>query len=106
VSDVSHDKERSEDVAASYEEISQGNRGRYGADIVRIGPMLLADRYGDRTHFIFELLEIAEDAFGRRGAWNGARWVTFERTATALGVSHFGRPFNEAAVRGVCEITS
>ena len=33
------------------------NERRYGTDIGRIGPMLLAYRYDDRTYFIFELLE-------------------------------------------------
>jgi len=91
-------------VASNYEAISEENRRRYGTDIGRIGPMLLADRYDDRTHFIFELLQNAEDALSRRGAWNGERRVTFELTATSLALSHFGRPFDEADVRGVCGI--
>jgi hypothetical protein len=84
--------------------ICEENRRRYGTDIGRIGPMLLADRYDDRTHFIFELLQNAEDALSRRGAWNGPRRVTFELTETALTISHFGKPFDEADVRGVCGI--
>jgi hypothetical protein len=91
-------------VASNYESISEENRRRYGTDIGRIGPMLLADRYDDRTHFIFELLQNAEDALSRRGAWNGARGVSFELAATSLALSHFGRPFDEADVRGVCGI--
>lgn len=39
--------------------------------------MPLADRYDDRTHFIFELLQNAEDALDKHGAWNGPRRVTF-----------------------------
>lgn len=66
--------------------------------------MLLAERYDDRTHFIFELLQNAEDALGRRGEWQGSRKVTFELTSTRLVLSHFGRPFDEADVRGVCGI--
>ena len=66
--------------------------------------MLLADRYDDRTHFIFELLQNAEDALSRRGAWSGPRRVSFELTETALTISHFGKPFDEADVRGVCGI--
>lgn len=91
-------------MASNYEAISNENRGRYGTDIGRIGPMLLADRYDDRTHFIFELLQNAEDALGRRGNSNGSRKVTFELTPTRLVLSHFGRPFDEADVRGVCGI--
>jgi hypothetical protein len=91
-------------VASNYKAISEENRRRYGTDIGRIGPMLLADRYDDRTHFIFELLQNAEDALGRRGDWPGPRKVTFELTSTHLSLSHFGRPFDEADVRGVCGI--
>jgi len=91
-------------VASNYEAISEENRQRYGTDIGRIGPMLLADRYDDRTHFIFELLQNAEDALGRRTDPNGPREVRFELTSTRLSLSHFGRPFDEADVRGVCGI--
>lgn len=91
-------------VASNYESISEENQQRYGTDIGRIGPMLLADRYDDRTHFIFELLQNAEDALGRRGDWLGPRKVAFELTPTQLSLSHFGRPFDEADVRGICGI--
>ncbi len=66
--------------------------------------MLLADRYDDRTHFIFELLQNAEDALARRTGWQGSRSVTFHLTERALRVSHFGQPFDEADVRGICGI--
>jgi len=66
--------------------------------------MLLADRYDDRTHFIFELLQNAEDALGKRGAWNGPRGVKFNLSPGLLSLSHFGRPFDEPDVRGICGI--
>jgi len=66
--------------------------------------MLLADRYDDRTHFIFELLQNAEDALGRRGTWSGPRRVTFTLAPGTLTLSHFGQPFDEADVRGICGI--
>lgn len=89
---------------SNYAAISDENRTRYGTDIGRIGPMLLADRYDDRTHFIFELLQNAEDALGRRGDAGGPRSVTFRLSPGRLMLSHFGRPFDEADVRGVCGI--
>ena len=49
-------------MTCDYQAIRRDNERRYGTDIGRIGPMLLADRYDDRTHFIFELLQNAEDA--------------------------------------------
>jgi hypothetical protein len=91
-------------VASNYEGICEENRRRYGTEIGRIGQMLLADRYDDRTHFIFELLQNSEDALSRRGAWNGFRRVNFDLTPARLALSHFGRPFDEADVRGVCGI--
>lgn len=88
----------------NYAAIADENRMRYGTDIGRIGPMLLADRYDDRTHFIFELLQNAEDALGRRGEGGGPRSVAFTLSPGRLKLSHFGRPFDEADVRGVCGI--
>src|SRR5262245_15427699 len=89
---------------SNYAAIGDENQTRYGTDIGRIGPMLLADRYDDRTHFIFELLQNAEDALGRRGDVGGSRGVTFTLSPGRLKLSHFGRPFDEADVRGVCGI--
>jgi hypothetical protein len=66
--------------------------------------MLLADRYDDRTHFIFELLQNAEDALKRRSDWKGHRKVSFNIEDGKLTLSHFGMPFDDADVRGVCGI--
>ncbi len=81
---------------ADYTAICEENLRRYGTDINRIGRMLLAGLYADRTHFIFEILQNAEDAC--------AHSVTFNLTNTDLKISHFGRPFNERDVRGICGI--
>lgn len=91
-------------MASDYQAIRRDNERRYGTDIGRIGPMLLADRYDDRTHFIFELLQNAEDALARRPGWQRSRSVSFYLTEDALRVSHFGKPFDEADVRGICGI--
>lgn len=91
-------------MASDYNAIRADNQRRYGTDIGRIGPMLLADRYDDRTHFIFELLQNAEDALARRPDWGGQRSVRFHLTHDKLSVSHFGKPFDEADVRGICGI--
>ena len=79
-------------------------RGRYGTDIGRIGKRLLEDRYDKRTHFIFELLQNAEDALRRRKGWTGDRAVRFELTTDALRISHFGEPFDAGDVVGICGI--
>jgi hypothetical protein len=91
-------------MASDYTAIKHDNIERYGTDIGRIGPMLLADRYDDRTHFIYELLQNAEDARGKRDGWRGPRAVAFELSSAALRVSHVGTPFTEANVRGICGI--
>ena len=91
-------------MACNYAAIRRENKLRYGTDIGRIGDLLLANRYGDRTHFIYELLQNAEDALARRTAWQGSRAISFELDADALHVSHFGVPFDEADIRGICGI--
>ena len=79
-------------MAVDYAAIRAENERRYGTDIGRIGPMLLANRYEDRTHFIYELLQNAEDALARRHGWRGSRAVSFELLPNELRVSHFGEP--------------
>lgn len=91
-------------MTCDYEAIRSENIKRYGTDIGRIGRMLLTDRYDERTHFIFELLQNAEDALARRAGWQGSRAVSFDLTETSLRVSHYGDPFDEADVRGICGI--
>lgn len=91
-------------MAPDYDKIRRDNERRYGTDIGRYGPMLLANRYGDRSHFIYELLQNAEDALARRKNWQGSRTVSFDLGADSLRVSHFGVPFDEDDIRGVCGI--
>src|SRR5689334_1532154 len=91
-------------MPTDYAAIKQENIARYGTDIGRIGPMLLAHRYDDRAHFIFELLQNAEDAYRRDEKQDAPRSVSFELFQTRLEVSHHGRPFDEPDVRGICGI--
>jgi hypothetical protein len=91
---------------SDYVRIRQENEKKYGIDIGRIGKMLLADRYADRTHFIFELLQNTEDALAKQSD-NSQRIsasTKFEITERALTVSHYGKPFDENDVRGICGI--
>ena len=87
-----------------YSALSEENERKYGTDIGRIGQMLLANRYSDRSHFIYELLQNAEDALKRRPQDWRRRTVRFKLTETELVISHFGEPFSEDDVRGVCGI--
>ena len=91
-------------MSVNYDAIKKENCQKYGTEIGRIGRMLLSDRYDDRTHFIYEILQNAEDALKKRGDWTGQRAVQFALDSKGLTVSHFGKPFDEADVRGVCGI--
>lgn len=91
-------------MASNYEAICKENRESYGTKGAQKSGRLAAGLYDDRTHFIFELLQNAEDALGRRGEWHGSRKVSFTLSATRLTLSHFGKPFDEADVRSVCDI--
>ena len=81
-------------VPADYARIRDENVARYGWDTAVLD--LLGHLYSERTHFIFELIQNAEDA--------GATTLAFELFADRLEVRHDGRPFTEADVRGVCGV--
>ena len=78
-------------MPADYEQIRDENVARYGWDTAVLD--LLGHLYSERTHFIFELIQNAEDA--------GATRLEFGLFADRLEVRHDGRPFTEADVRGV-----
>ena len=81
-------------VSADYATIRDENIARYGWDTAVLD--LLGQLYSERTHFIFELIQNAEDA--------GATELAFELFGDRLEVRHDGRPFTEADVRGVCGV--
>ena len=81
-------------MAADYEKIREENIARYGWDTAVLD--LLGQLYSERTHFIFELIQNAEDA--------GATELAFELFADRLELRHDGRAFTEADVRGVCGV--
>ena len=71
-------------MPSDYEQISRKNEKKYGTDVGRFGPRLLGDLYAERAHFVFELLQNAEDALNRRGGPGGSRSVRFEVPATVF----------------------
>jgi hypothetical protein len=81
-------------LAADYEKIRAENIARYGWDTAVLD--LLGQLYSERTHFIFELIQNAEDA--------GATELAFELFDDRLELRHDGRPFTAADVRGVCGV--
>ena len=81
-------------MPTDYDEIRAENISRYGWDTAVLE--LLGQLYSDRTHFIFELIQNAEDA--------GATELTFELFDDRLELRHDGRPFTAADVRGICGV--
>lgn len=51
-------------MASNYEAICEGSRESYGTKGARKSGKLAVGLYDDRTHFIFELLQNAEEALG------------------------------------------
>ena len=82
-------------MPTDYDEIRAENIARYGWDTAVLE--LLGQLYSDRAHFIFELIQNAEDA--------GATELTFELFGDRLEVRHDGRPFTPADVRGICGVS-
>ena len=82
-------------MPADYAAIRRENIQRYGYDTAVLD-LLGHHLYSERTHFIFELIQNAEDA--------NATELTFELFHDHLRVRHDGRPFTEADVRGVCGV--
>ena len=85
-------------MPTDYEVITEENIKKYGTAINEYGSVLLADLYSDQTHFIYELLQNAEDA--------EASEVIFRLYQDRLELEHNGRVFNEDDVRGICGLVS
>jgi len=92
-------------MSVDYTKIAEENLRKYGTEIERIGEMLLAHRYSDRTHFVYELLQNAEDAIRLRKNNAGLpRSVCFTLDNDHLEFTHYGLPFDETHVRAICGI--
>ena len=81
-------------MPSDYDEIRRENIVGYGKHTHHLS--FLGELYTERTHFVFELLQNAEDAEATR--------VLFKLYEDRLEVTHDGRPFNEKDVRGVCGV--
>ena len=81
-------------MPCDYEQICRDNLKEYGEGTRHLA--FLERLYSERTHFIFELLQNAEDAH--------ATQVRFDLRADRLEVWHDGRRFDEKDVRGISGI--
>ena len=87
-----------------FESIREDNKKKYGTDIHRYGPVLLANLYSDKTHFVYELLQNAEDACERakRAGLKRKFYVRFSLFKDRLELRHNGIEFNKDDVVGIC----
>lgn len=83
-------------MPSDYKKIREENIRDYGLKINKYGPAFWANLYSDQTHFIYELLQNAEDA--------EATEVKFRLYRDRLELEHNGRPFDEDDVRSICAL--
>ncbi len=90
-------------MSVDYQKIRKENERKYGTEVQHYGKTLSGLHPG-RTHFIYEVLQNTEDALKKRGDEGGSRAIDFSLEAGCLIISHYGKPFDEADVRGICSI--
>lgn len=78
-----------------FEQVRDENVVKYGTRVSSYIPIII-NQYSDRTHFIYEVLQNAEDA--------GATYIRFVLHKDRFVIFHNGRPFNERDIVGVCGI--
>ena len=81
-------------MPSDYNEIKRINIEDYGKRLDHWARRILDNLYSDQTHFIYELLQNAEDA--------GATKVRFHLHDDYLAFEHNGCPFSEQDVRAIC----
>ena len=81
-------------MTANYDEIRRINIEDYGKRLDRWARRILDNLYSDQTHFIYELLQNAEDAKATK--------VRFHLHDDYLAFEHNGCPFSEQDVRAIC----
>ena len=81
-------------MASDYDRIRQENIRKYGEETRHLA--FLDRLYSDRTHFVYELLQNAEDA--------GASCVKITLYSDRLEVLHDGKQFDKKDVCGICGV--
>lgn len=81
-------------MATDYKLLEAENRRRYGEETEHLA--FLGELYAERSHFILELLQNAEDA--------GATSIEFRVCTDKLEVRHDGRAFTPDDVQGICSV--
>jgi len=89
-------------MTSDYEELRQKNIEEYGKGSRHLS--YFADIYSTRTHFIYEILQNAEDALLRRSDYSLGGYVDFRLFEDRLEIRHNGAPFSQQDVIGICGI--
>lgn len=92
-----------------YASIRTANRIKYGTAVGEYGRTLLSDLYSDRTHFLYELVQNAEDACHRAAIdlkERGPFKISFSLFKDKLEVRHNGIPFTKADIVAICGIVA
>lgn len=85
-----------------YAKIRQDNIEEYGKGTRHLS--YFADIYSTRTHFIFEVLQNAEDALSRRPLSSASGYVHFHLHHDRVEIYHNGKPFDDSDIVGICGI--
>jgi hypothetical protein len=95
-------------MPSDYEQICTDNIRRRGEEFDDIGRLISEQLYSDRTHFIYELLQNAEDALGRRKRNDPESKlptsVKFILYKDRLEFKHFGENFNTNDVKAISDV--
>ena len=95
-------------MPSDYAKITEAIKAEHGPGGGKVARFLAKQLYSDRTHFIYELLQNAEDALRRR--IESEPGVTFDGRAKFhvfsdhLEFAHFGKPFDERDVSAICSM--
>jgi hypothetical protein len=95
-------------MPSNYDQITKDNIRRRGEEFDDIGHLISEQLYSDRSHFVYELLQNAEDALERRfrddPQNNSPCGVKFLLFKDRLEFRHFGQLFNENNVKGISDV--
>ena len=78
-----------------YDRISEDNIRKYGTEYEKVLRIII-NQYSDRTHFIYEILQNAEDA--------GATGIRFVQYSDRLEVMHDGKSFTTENLQGLSDL--
>ena len=95
-------------MPCDYEQIKNDNVRRRGEEFDDIGRWISEQLYTERTHFLYELLQNAEDALKKRYQTNKVQKISgtvkFNLYNDRLEFRHFGALFDEGDVRSISDV--